>query len=156
MFLCPDASADISFTASIDVSVSLVASVHVAHLGICTAVGIASRAAALTIDAFVLVLTWIRTLSIKRESHRLGMHTPLVTLLLRDGEHPVTLQMSVITDLDQVQSILCESLDIQALKAGRRYLYSIRQDHTIRPDLQHRVRDCEFRILCRLYSSDNM
>ncbi|KAI0628579.1 hypothetical protein C8Q77DRAFT_1076640 [Trametes polyzona] len=48
-------------------------------------VGIASRATALTIDTVVLVVTWMRTLSIKRESNRLGMHTPLVTLLLRDG-----------------------------------------------------------------------
>ncbi|KAI0761309.1 hypothetical protein BD413DRAFT_617180 [Trametes elegans] len=48
-------------------------------------VGIASRASALTIDTTVLVLTWIRTLRLKRDSYRLGLHTPMVTLLLRDG-----------------------------------------------------------------------
>ncbi|KAH9852392.1 hypothetical protein C2E23DRAFT_731207, partial [Lenzites betulinus] len=59
----------------------------ISHIpNIARVVGIASRAAALSIDTFVLVLTWIRTLGIKRESSRLGMHTPLVTLLLRDGE----------------------------------------------------------------------
>ncbi|KAI0628580.1 hypothetical protein C8Q77DRAFT_1067798 [Trametes polyzona] len=47
--------------------------------------GIASRAAGLAIDATVLTLTWIRTLGMQRESRRLGLHTPLVTLLLRDG-----------------------------------------------------------------------
>ncbi|KAH9852393.1 hypothetical protein C2E23DRAFT_868846 [Lenzites betulinus] len=47
-------------------------------------VGIASRAAGLALDATVLVLTWARTIGMKRESRRLGLHTPLVTLLLRD------------------------------------------------------------------------
>ncbi|KAL1948796.1 hypothetical protein VTO73DRAFT_10602 [Trametes versicolor] len=47
--------------------------------------GIASRAAGLALDATVLVLTWLRTLGMQRESRRLGLHTPLVTLLLRDG-----------------------------------------------------------------------
>ncbi|KAI0821878.1 hypothetical protein BC628DRAFT_1328565 [Trametes gibbosa] len=48
-------------------------------------VGITSRAAGLVIDATVLVLTWARTIGMKRESRRLGLHTPLVTLLLRDA-----------------------------------------------------------------------
>ncbi|KAL1948795.1 hypothetical protein VTO73DRAFT_10601 [Trametes versicolor] len=39
----------------------------------------------LALDATVLVLTWLRTLGVHRESRRLGLHTPLVTLLLRDG-----------------------------------------------------------------------
>ncbi|KAI0641341.1 hypothetical protein C8Q79DRAFT_1014296 [Trametes meyenii] len=42
-------------------------------------------AAALAIDTTVLVFTWVRTFSMKRESYRLGLETPLVTLLLRDG-----------------------------------------------------------------------
>ncbi|KAI0641339.1 hypothetical protein C8Q79DRAFT_919363 [Trametes meyenii] len=50
-----------------------------------TELGIVSKVIGLAIDATVLILTWIRTLGVKRESHRLGLHTPLVTLLLRDG-----------------------------------------------------------------------
>ncbi|CDO71086.1 hypothetical protein BN946_scf184844.g90 [Trametes cinnabarina] len=40
---------------------------------------------ATTIDTTVIILTWVRTIGVKRESHRLGMRTPIVTLLLRDG-----------------------------------------------------------------------
>ncbi|KAI0331754.1 hypothetical protein GY45DRAFT_1248260 [Cubamyces sp. BRFM 1775] len=47
--------------------------------------GITSKASSISIDIVVLVLTWVRTLGIKRESRRLGLHTPIVTLLLRDG-----------------------------------------------------------------------
>ncbi|OSD05108.1 hypothetical protein PYCCODRAFT_1432858 [Trametes coccinea BRFM310] len=44
-----------------------------------------ARISATVLDSTVIVLTWIRTLGVKRESHRLGMRTPIVTLLLRDG-----------------------------------------------------------------------
>ncbi|RPD74157.1 hypothetical protein L226DRAFT_613552 [Lentinus tigrinus ALCF2SS1-7] len=50
-----------------------------------TTVGIVSRISGLAIDTAVLLLTWYKTLGIKRESTRLGIHTPYVTLLLRDG-----------------------------------------------------------------------
>ncbi|KAI0667272.1 hypothetical protein C8Q78DRAFT_1082392 [Trametes maxima] len=66
--------------------------------------GIVSRAAALAIDTTVLVFTWIRTLGMKRESHRLGLETPLVTLLLRDG----TIYFAIILFV-QVFSIVSES-----------------------------------------------
>ncbi|KAJ8463740.1 hypothetical protein ONZ51_g10056 [Trametes cubensis] len=46
---------------------------------------ITSKASSISIDIVVLVLTWVRTLGLKRESRRLGLHTPIVTLLLRDG-----------------------------------------------------------------------
>lgn len=49
-------------------------------------VGIVSRAAGVTIDTLVVLLTWYKTYGIKRESRQLGINTPYVTLLLRDGE----------------------------------------------------------------------
>ena len=39
----------------------------------------------LTSDFFLLVVTWIRTVGIRKNSIQLGFHTPLMTLLLRDG-----------------------------------------------------------------------
>ncbi|KAI0353951.1 hypothetical protein OH77DRAFT_1406258 [Trametes cingulata] len=53
--------------------------------GLRSSVGVASRLSALVIDLTVLILTWVRTIGIKRQSSRLGLHTPIVTLLLRDG-----------------------------------------------------------------------
>ncbi|KAI0760580.1 hypothetical protein C8Q74DRAFT_1451481 [Fomes fomentarius] len=50
-----------------------------------TRLGIVSRATGIAIDAIVLTLTWYKTYGIKRESGRLGMHTPYATLLLREG-----------------------------------------------------------------------
>lgn len=40
-------------------------------------------------SACVIVLTWIKTFDIHKEASRLGMRTPLATLLLRDGEFHV-------------------------------------------------------------------
>ncbi|RPD69013.1 hypothetical protein L226DRAFT_472503, partial [Lentinus tigrinus ALCF2SS1-7] len=37
-------------------------------------------------EGIFLVLTWIRTYGIARDCSRLGLHSPLTTLLLRDGE----------------------------------------------------------------------
>ncbi|KAH9888046.1 hypothetical protein C8Q73DRAFT_748392 [Cubamyces lactineus] len=48
---------------------------------------ITSRVSSISIDIVVLILTWVRTLGLKRESRRLGLHTPIVTLLLRDAIH---------------------------------------------------------------------
>ncbi|KAI0363673.1 hypothetical protein BV20DRAFT_975403 [Pilatotrama ljubarskyi] len=53
--------------------------------GLIDRLGVASRLSALVIDLTVLILTWVRTIGIKRQSRRLGLHTPIVTLLLRDG-----------------------------------------------------------------------
>ncbi|RDX51742.1 hypothetical protein OH76DRAFT_1346339 [Lentinus brumalis] len=50
-----------------------------------TTFGVISRLSGITIDTAVLLLTWYKTWTIKRESTRLGIHTPYVTLLLRDG-----------------------------------------------------------------------
>lgn len=44
-----------------------------------------SNALVLSSDVLLLVLTWIKTLGIRRTSSRLGMRAPLSTLLLRDG-----------------------------------------------------------------------
>ncbi|KAI9062118.1 hypothetical protein FKP32DRAFT_1759258 [Trametes sanguinea] len=49
------------------------------------ALDLTARISATVMDSTVIVLTWVRTLGVKRESHRLGMRTPIVTLLLRDG-----------------------------------------------------------------------
>ena len=39
----------------------------------------------LTSDCFLLVVTWMKTVGIRKNSMRLGLHTPLLSLLLRDG-----------------------------------------------------------------------
>ncbi|KAI0754200.1 hypothetical protein C8Q80DRAFT_1094487 [Daedaleopsis nitida] len=49
------------------------------------ALGIISRAAGLALDTAVLILTWYKTFGIKRGSKRLGVNTPYITLILRDG-----------------------------------------------------------------------
>ena len=41
-------------------------------------------------NAFALAVTWKRTWSIHRESRELGIRTPLSSLLLVDGEHPIS------------------------------------------------------------------
>ncbi|KAH9923022.1 hypothetical protein B0H21DRAFT_701311 [Amylocystis lapponica] len=51
----------------------------------CPSVGAATGAVSIASNAILLILTWVKTYGIKRESSRLGMHTPLATLLLRDG-----------------------------------------------------------------------
>lgn len=40
-------------------------------------------------DTAVLLLTWYKTYAIKQHSRRLGVDTPYITLLLRDGEYPL-------------------------------------------------------------------
>ncbi|KAM5537914.1 hypothetical protein V8D89_008390 [Ganoderma adspersum] len=45
-----------------------------------------SIATTVTSEGIFLVLTWIRTYGIKKDWSRLGVHAPLTTLLLRDGE----------------------------------------------------------------------
>ncbi len=44
-----------------------------------------AKAATIASDAILIGLTWVKTFGIKRESSKLGMRTPLATLLLRDG-----------------------------------------------------------------------
>ncbi|KAH9916980.1 uncharacterized protein BXZ73DRAFT_24368, partial [Epithele typhae] len=44
-----------------------------------------SRAVGIAIDITVIALTWYKTFGIKRDSRRLGLRAPYVTLLLRDG-----------------------------------------------------------------------
>ena len=58
-------------------------------------VGIATRAAGVAIDVAVILFTWYKTYGIKRESRRLGVNTPYVTLLLRDGEFDKTVLLEV-------------------------------------------------------------
>ncbi|KAI1790332.1 hypothetical protein LXA43DRAFT_1062142 [Ganoderma leucocontextum] len=44
-----------------------------------------AKAATIASDAILICLTWVKTFGINKESSRLGMRTPLATLLLRDG-----------------------------------------------------------------------
>lgn len=37
-------------------------------------------------DTLLVILTWLKTFNMWRESTRLGIKTPVVTLILRDGE----------------------------------------------------------------------
>ncbi|KAL6300952.1 hypothetical protein BKA93DRAFT_799786 [Sparassis latifolia] len=48
-------------------------------------ISIVSGTASIFNNCLVLLLTWIKTYAIKRESARVGLNTPLATLLLRDG-----------------------------------------------------------------------
>ena len=44
-----------------------------------------AQATTIAADAILIGLTWAKTFSINRDSSRLGVRTPLATLLLRDG-----------------------------------------------------------------------
>lgn len=44
-----------------------------------------AKAATIASDVILIALTWVKTFGINRESSKLGMRTPLATLLLRDG-----------------------------------------------------------------------
>ncbi|TFK88256.1 hypothetical protein K466DRAFT_547432 [Polyporus arcularius HHB13444] len=44
-----------------------------------------SRIATITGTTMVILLTWLKTFSVHRDAHRLGIRTPLTTFLLRDG-----------------------------------------------------------------------
>lgn len=44
-----------------------------------------ASALVLASDSFLLIVTWVKTVGIRKNSMRLGLHTPLMTLLLRDG-----------------------------------------------------------------------
>ncbi|KAK7685564.1 hypothetical protein QCA50_011431 [Cerrena zonata] len=44
-----------------------------------------ASALVLASDCFLLIVTWVKTVGIRRKSMRLGVYTPLVSLLLRDG-----------------------------------------------------------------------
>ncbi|EMD33637.1 hypothetical protein CERSUDRAFT_76360 [Gelatoporia subvermispora B] len=46
---------------------------------------IATRACVMASDALVLIVTWYKTYSIKRNADQAGIQTPLASLLLRDG-----------------------------------------------------------------------
>ncbi|KAI0717045.1 hypothetical protein C8Q76DRAFT_767797 [Earliella scabrosa] len=58
-----------------------------------------TKAAGIAIDAAVLVLTWYKTYRIKMESRRLGLHTPYITLLIRDGEIILLVQILGIVSI---------------------------------------------------------
>ena len=45
-----------------------------------------AKGSSLIVDVVLLALTWKKTLSLHRESSQLRMQTPLVRLLLVDGE----------------------------------------------------------------------
>ena len=49
-----------------------------------------------TSEGIFLILTWIRTYGIKKDWSRLGVHTPLTTLLLRDGESGLSIPCSIL------------------------------------------------------------
>ncbi|KAI0645031.1 hypothetical protein C8Q79DRAFT_912048 [Trametes meyenii] len=49
-------------------------------------VSITSRATTIAADVVIIALTWIKTLSINRGAYKMGMRTPVTTLLLRDGD----------------------------------------------------------------------
>ncbi|PIL33714.1 hypothetical protein GSI_04339 [Ganoderma sinense ZZ0214-1] len=64
-----------------------------------------SVATTVTSEGIFLALTWVRTYGIKKDWSRLGVHTPLTTLLLRDGTaYFVTLfpskVLAIISDLN--------------------------------------------------------
>ncbi|RDX48618.1 hypothetical protein OH76DRAFT_1483717 [Lentinus brumalis] len=44
-----------------------------------------AKAASIAADAILIALTWVKTFGINKDSSRLGVRTPLATLLLRDG-----------------------------------------------------------------------
>ena len=45
-----------------------------------------AKAATIAADAILIALTWIKTYGIHKESSKLGIRTPLATLVLRDGQ----------------------------------------------------------------------
>ncbi|KAI0351958.1 hypothetical protein OH77DRAFT_1498209 [Trametes cingulata] len=80
-------------------------------------VSIATRATTIAADGILIILTWIKTFGIKRDSIQTGLRTPLATLLLRDGplDHTVWL---VWPYFDQVITVICLSrfmLDLRGL-----------------------------------------
>ncbi|KAI8974845.1 hypothetical protein BD414DRAFT_423925, partial [Trametes punicea] len=90
------------------------------------AVGVASRLSSVSIDITVLILTWARTLGVKRESQRLGMRTPIATLLLRDG----TMYFLVILFI-QVFSITSAIVSAIRAKDEKELLTNIRHRFTV-------------------------
>ena len=54
-------------------------------------VSVAAKATSIACDTAVITLIWIKTFGIQRASLRLNMHTPLVTLLVRDGRETLSL-----------------------------------------------------------------
>ncbi|KAI0760593.1 hypothetical protein C8Q74DRAFT_1372429 [Fomes fomentarius] len=75
----------------------------------CEDLGIASKATSLGMDTAVLLLTWYKTYAIKQHSRRLGVDTPYITLLLRDG----TLYFSII--------LLVQILGIVSISVGSNF-----------------------------------
>ncbi|KAI0644989.1 hypothetical protein C8Q79DRAFT_969050 [Trametes meyenii] len=57
----------------------------------------AERASVIAADAVLIALTWRKTYGIKRVSMKTGVRTPLATLLLRDGELLLSIQVVSIT-----------------------------------------------------------
>lgn len=69
----------------------------------------ATRIPVIIADALVLVLTWMKTFTHKREATRLAMRVPLSTMLLRDGASYSSLSGSSLVDVAyQARGILCD------------------------------------------------
>ncbi|KAI0365082.1 hypothetical protein BV20DRAFT_955068 [Pilatotrama ljubarskyi] len=58
-------------------------------LSLCRYFSITTKATTLAADAILIILTWIKTFGIKKDSLQTGMRTPLATLLLRDGKYHI-------------------------------------------------------------------
>lgn len=50
-------------------------------------VSLSARACLITSDLLVLILTFMKTLRLRKIASEVGVRTPLVTLLIRDGEY---------------------------------------------------------------------
>ena len=67
-----------------------------------------SLATNVTSEGIFLILTWISTYGIARDCSRLGIRSPLTTLLLRDGELSALYGLSVVDRELQARYTSCE------------------------------------------------
>ena len=58
----------------------------VALLSICSVASVSLIAATVASDAFLVLLTWIKTFGLVIQAKRLGIQTPIAQVLFRDGK----------------------------------------------------------------------
>ncbi|KAH9937973.1 hypothetical protein B0H21DRAFT_878616 [Amylocystis lapponica] len=70
---------------------------------------VTGAAAAIASNVVVIIVTWMKTYSIKKQSIGIGMDTPLTTLILRDGAQSLPILCSfVLLNFKQEPSTFCE------------------------------------------------
>ncbi|EMD40375.1 hypothetical protein CERSUDRAFT_102782 [Gelatoporia subvermispora B] len=77
----------------------------------CELVTVGTRTSMITADVIVLLVTWFKTYSVKRDAHRHGIQTPLVTMLLVDGIHfsEALLALNVLQMVGWITNVFIDS-----------------------------------------------